>query len=37
MAMGLAAVDTMLALLRGERPHNIVNPEFNAVNQETTK
>jgi D-3-phosphoglycerate dehydrogenase len=37
MAMGLAAVDTMLALLRGQRPHNIVNPEFNFVNQETTK
>ncbi|WP_316157759.1 hydroxyacid dehydrogenase [Cupriavidus sp. BIC8F] len=37
MAMGLAAADTMLALLRGERPRNIVNPEFNAVNQETTK
>ncbi|QUN32687.1 hydroxyacid dehydrogenase (plasmid) [Cupriavidus sp. KK10] len=37
MAMGLAAVQTMLALLRGERAHNIVNPEFNAVNQETTK
>ncbi|NUA31980.1 hydroxyacid dehydrogenase [Cupriavidus basilensis] len=36
-AMGLAAVDTMLALLRGERPRNIVNPEFNAVNKETTK
>ncbi|WP_257993646.1 hydroxyacid dehydrogenase [Cupriavidus pauculus] len=36
MAMGLAAVDTMLALLRGEHPRNIVNPEFNAVNKETT-
>lgn len=37
MAMGLAAADTMLALLRGERPRNIVNPEFNTVNQETIK
>lgn len=45
MAMGLAAVDTMLALLRGERPGNIVNPGFsggahaetNAVHQETAR
>lgn len=37
MAMGLAAANTMLALLRGERPHSIVNPEFHAVNKETSK
>lgn len=37
MAMGLAAVSTMLALLRGDKPRNIVNPEFNAVNKETTR
>jgi D-3-phosphoglycerate dehydrogenase len=36
-AMGLAAANTMLALLRGERPANIVNPEYNAVKMETTQ
>jgi D-3-phosphoglycerate dehydrogenase len=36
-AMGLAAVDTMLALLRGERPRSIVNPEFSVVTKETTQ
>ncbi|WP_420992330.1 hydroxyacid dehydrogenase [Cupriavidus sp. 30B13] len=29
-AMGLMAADTVLALIRGERPANIVNPEFAA-------
>jgi D-3-phosphoglycerate dehydrogenase / 2-oxoglutarate reductase len=27
-AMGIMAVDTMLALIRGERPYNIVNQEI---------
>jgi D-3-phosphoglycerate dehydrogenase / 2-oxoglutarate reductase len=27
-AMGMMAVDTMLALIRGERPDNVVNPEI---------
>lgn len=36
-AMGLAAARTMLAMLRGERPANIVNPEFSAVKQETSQ
>ncbi|MGT2455534.1 hydroxyacid dehydrogenase [Cupriavidus basilensis] len=36
-AMGFAAVEAMLALLRGERPRNIVNPEFSEVKKETEK
>ena len=30
-AMGILAVDTMLALLRGERPDNVVNQEIYSV------
>ncbi|MCY1562195.1 Glyoxylate/hydroxypyruvate reductase B [compost metagenome] len=32
-AMGVMAVDTVLALIRGERPDNVVNPEI--YSQET--
>ncbi|WP_051320766.1 D-isomer specific 2-hydroxyacid dehydrogenase family protein [Cupriavidus sp. amp6] len=34
-AMGIAAALTMLALLQGERPVSIVNPEFSVVKKET--
>jgi D-3-phosphoglycerate dehydrogenase len=34
-SMGFAAVRTMLAMLRGERPANIVNSDYFAVKKET--
>jgi D-3-phosphoglycerate dehydrogenase len=34
-AMGMMAVDTVLALIRGERPDNIVNKEIYSQQMET--